>query len=50
MRALIEALDPFDQFESSVMHLVAMKAFKLAALSLLWACNASLYHDNDVVK
>ena len=34
MRALIETLDPFDQFESSAAHLMAIMAFGLDALSL----------------
>ena len=49
MRALIKALDPLDQFESSAEHSAAIMAFELAALVLPWARNASLYGDDDVV-
>ena len=50
MRALIEALDPFDQIESSAAHSAAIMAFELAALSLPLAGDAGLHGDNDVVK
>ena len=50
MRALIEALDPFYQFESSAAHSAAIMAFELAALSPPWARDASLHRDDDVVK
>ena len=50
MRALIEALDPLDQFESSAAHSAAIMAFELAALLSPWARDASLHGDDDVVK
>ena len=49
-RALLKALDPLDQFESSAAHSAAIMAFKLAALLLSWAGDASLHGDGDVVK
>ena len=49
MRALIEALDPLDQFESSAAHSAAIVAFELAALLSPWARDASLHGDDDVV-
>ena len=50
MRALMKALDPLDQFESSAAHSAAIKAFELAALSSPLAGDASLHRDDDVVK
>ena len=50
MKALIEAIDPFDQFESLVAHLVAIVAFELAALLSPLAGDASLHGDDDVAK
>ena len=50
MRALIEGLDPLDQFESSAAHSAAIMAFKLVALPLPLAGDASLDGDDDVVK
>ena len=49
MRALIKALDPLDQFESSAAHSAAIMAFKLAALLVPWARDVSLHGDDDVV-
>ena len=50
MRALIEALNPIDQFKSSAAHSAAIMAFELAALPLPSAGDASLHGDDDVVK
>ena len=50
MRDLIEALDLFNQFESSAAHSGAIVAFKLAALLSLLADNTSLNDDDNVVK
>ena len=50
MKALVEALAPFDQFEGPVAHSMAIMAFELAVLLSLWAGNASLHHDDDVAK
>ena len=44
MRALIEALYPFDQLESWTAHLAAIMAFELAALLLSSTGNDSLHH------
>ena len=49
MRALIEALEPSDQFESSAAHPVAIRGFELAALSLSSAGGASLHGDNYIL-
>ena len=46
----MKALDPVDQFESSVAHSVAIVAFDLAALLSPLAGDASLHRDDDVVK
>ena len=46
----MKALDPVDQFESSVAHSVAIVAFDLAALLSPLAGDASLYGNNNVVK
>ena len=48
--ALIKALDPADQFESSAAHSAAIVAFDLAALSLPSAGDTSLHSDDDVIK
>ena len=50
MRALIEALDPPDQFERSAAHSAAIVAFVLAALLPPSAGDASLDGDDDGVK
>ena len=50
MSAIIEVLDPFNLFESSAAHSAAIMAFELAALSSLWARDASLHRGDDVVK
>ena len=50
MRALIEALDPPDQFKSSATHSAAIVAFVLIALSSPSADDASLNGNNDGVK
>ena len=50
IRALIETLDYVDQFESSAAHSTAIMAFKLVALSLPLAGDASLHGDDNVVK
>ena len=47
-RALIEALDPCDQFESSAAHSTAIVAFKLALR--LSPHDASRHGHNNVVK
>ena len=41
MRALIEALEPFEQFISSAMHSAAIMVFNLATFSSSWAGDAS---------
>ena len=46
----MKALDPFDQFESSAAHSVAIKAFELAALLSPLAGDANLHRDDNVVK
>ena len=48
-RALIKALDPFDQFKSSAAHLVVIMAFELVALLLPSAGNACFHGDEDEV-
>ena len=50
MMALIEALDPCDQFESSAAHSAAIMAVELAAMLSPSAGEASLHGDDDVVK
>ena len=50
MMALIEALDPCDQFKSLTVHLAAIMAVELAALLSPSAGEASLHSDDDVVK
>ena len=49
-RPLIEALDHFEQFESSVAHSAAIMAFELAALPSSLTGDVSLHYDNNVVK
>ena len=50
MGAVTKALDALDKFESSAAHSAAIMAFKLAALLLPWAGDASLHGDDDMVK
>ena len=50
MRALIEALEPHDQFKSSAAHSAAIVAFVLVALSSPLAGDDSLDGDDDRVK
>ena len=50
MRDPIEALDPLDQFKSSVEHLAAIMAFELVELLSPWVGNASLHRDDDMVS
>ena len=50
MRALIEALNPPDQFKSSAAHSADIVAFVLVALSSPSAGDASLNGDDDGVK
>ena len=50
MGALIKALDPSDQFESSAAYLAAIIVFELATLFSPLAGNVSLYGDIDVLK
>ena len=50
MRALIEALDPLDQFKNLARHLTTIMNFELAVLSLQLTGDASLHRDNNVVK
>ena len=50
MRALIEALNPFDQFESSAAHSATIMTFKLTALLSWWAGASSLHRDGNVAK
>ena len=50
MSALTKALDPFNQFEGSAAHSVAIMAFDLVILASPWAGNTSLHGDDDVAK
>ena len=50
MRALIEALNLFDQFKSSAAHSAAIVAFDLATLLSPSTGDASLHGDDNVIK
>ena len=50
MRALVKALQPFEQIESSFAHSEVIMAFDLTVLLSPWAGDACLYVDDDVVK
>ena len=50
MRALIEALEPVDWFESLTVYSAAVMVFELATLLSPWAGESTLHNDNNVVE